>query len=101
LERDGHGYIGLTVYEKPFNGILHGHALLHVRRECLSVVKRWADRFDDRPLKSCEPVESVALHARPAVQSDLEHILKQRQLTARASALASSGSEAPHSLERG
>jgi hypothetical protein len=78
LERDGHGYIGLNVYEKPFNGLLHGHALLHVRRECLSVVKRWADRFDKRPLKSCEPIESVALHARPAVRSDLAYILKQR-----------------------
>jgi hypothetical protein len=79
LERKGHGYIGLNVYEKPFNGFLHGHALLHVRRDCLSIVKRWADRFDERPLRLREQVESVALHARPAVNSDLAYILKQRQ----------------------
>jgi hypothetical protein len=79
LERAGHGYVGLNVYEKQFNGILHGHALLHVRRECLSVVKRWADRFDERPPRLREQVESVALHACPAVRSDLEYILKQRR----------------------
>ena len=78
LERKGHGYIGLNVYEKPVNGLLHGHALLHVRRDCLSVVKRWADRFDERPPRLREQVESVALHARPAVRSDLAYILKQR-----------------------
>ena len=79
LERKGHGYIGLAAYEKPIDGLLHGHALLHVRRECLSVVKRWADRFDERPPRLREQVESVALHARPAVRSDLAYILKQRQ----------------------
>ena len=79
LERKGHGYIGLTAYEKPVGAVLHGHALVHVRRECLSVVKRWADRFDERPAKRGEAVESVALHARPAVNSDLAYILKQRQ----------------------
>jgi hypothetical protein len=79
LERKGHGYIGLNVYEKPFNGLLHGHALLHVRRECLAAVKRWADRFDEHPARPYEQVESVALHARPAVRSDLAYILKQRQ----------------------
>jgi hypothetical protein len=79
LERKGHGYIGLIVYEKPFDGLLHGHALLHVRRECLSVVKRWADRFDERPPRLREQVESVALHARYAVNSDLAYVLKQRQ----------------------
>src|SRR6201987_2944210 len=35
LERNGHGYIGLNAYEKPIGGFLHGHALVHVRRECL------------------------------------------------------------------
>jgi hypothetical protein len=79
LERNGHGYIGLNAYEKPIGGFLHGHALVHVRRECLLVVKRWADRFDERPPKSCEPVESVALHARHAVSSDLVYVLKQRR----------------------
>jgi hypothetical protein len=79
LEGKGHGYIGLTAYEKPVRGLLHGHALLHVRRECLPVVKRWADRFDERPVKPCESVESVRLHARPAVRSDLAYVLKERQ----------------------
>ena len=79
LKRKGHSYIGLATYEKPIDGLLHGHALLHVRRECLSVVKRWADRFDERPPGPREQVESVALHARPAVISDLAYILKQRQ----------------------
>jgi hypothetical protein len=50
-----------------------------VRRDCLSVVKRWADRFDERPASLREQIESVALHARPAVSSDLAYILKQRQ----------------------
>ena len=59
------------------------HALLHVRRDCLSVVKRWADRFDERPLRLREQVESVALHARPAVNSDLAYILKQRRFNGR------------------
>ena len=79
LERKGHGYIGLAAYEKPIDGLLHGHALLHVRRECLSVVRRSADRFDERPTGPREQVESVALHARPAIRSDLAYILKQRQ----------------------
>ena len=80
LERKGHGYIGLKAYEKKLGGLLHGHPLLHVRRECLSVVNRWADRFDERrPAKPREPVEGVALHARPAVRSDLGYVLKQRQ----------------------
>jgi hypothetical protein len=83
LERKGHGYIGLNVYEKPFTGLLHGHALLHVRLDCLSIVKRWADRFDERPTRLREQVESVALHARPAVRSDLDYILKQRRFNGR------------------
>jgi hypothetical protein len=79
LERNGHGYIGLNAYEKPVGGFLHGHALVHVRRECLPVVKRWADRFDERPAQPGEPVESVNLHARHAVSSDLAYVLKQRR----------------------
>jgi hypothetical protein len=79
LERKGHGYIGLNGYEKPLGGLLHGHALLHVRRECLPVVKRWADRFDERPARPHDQVEGVALHARPAVRSDLAYVLKQHR----------------------
>jgi hypothetical protein len=79
LERKGHSYIGLVVYEKPVAGLLHGHALLHVRRECLPIVKRWADRFDERPVGLRSQVEGVALHARPAIRSDLAYILKQRR----------------------
>jgi hypothetical protein len=79
LERKGHDYIGLASYEKPVGGLLHGHALLHVQRECLPVVKRWADRFDERPARPREQVESVALHARPAIKSDLDYVLKQRR----------------------
>ena len=75
----GHGYIGLTVYEKPLGGFLHGHPLVHVRLDCLSIVKWWADRFDERPPRLREQIESVALHARPAVNSDLAYVLKQRQ----------------------
>ena len=48
-------------------------------RKCLSVVKRWADRFDERPPRLREQIESVALHARPAVNSDLAYVLKQRR----------------------
>ena len=70
LERRGHAYVGLTVYEKPMGGFLHGHLLLSVGRKGLHVVKRWADRFDERrPTKPYE-TESVALHARPAVKSE-------------------------------
>lgn len=79
LKRNGHGYIGLNAYEKPIAGFLHGHALLHVRRDCMAVVKRWADRFDEPRAKPCEPAESVNLHARPAVSSDLAYVLKQRR----------------------
>jgi hypothetical protein len=79
LERKGHGYIGLAVYEKPVAGFLHGHALLHVRRECLPTVKRWAGRFDERAVGLRSQVEGVALHARPAIRSDLAYILKQRR----------------------
>jgi hypothetical protein len=79
LERKGHGYIGLTAYEKPMDGLLQGHALLHVRQDCLHVVKRWTDRFDERPPRLREQVESVALHARYAVNSELAYIPKQRQ----------------------
>jgi hypothetical protein len=79
LERKGHDYIGLTTYEKKVAGLLHGHALVHVRQDCLPVVRRWADRFDERPPKPCEPAESVNLHARPAVNSDLAYVLKQRR----------------------
>jgi hypothetical protein len=82
LERKGHEYIGLIVYEKGVGGLLHGHALVYVRQACMWVVKRWADRFDDRPvkpLKPYEPIEGVNLHARPAVSSDLSYVLKQRQ----------------------
>jgi len=80
LERKGHDYIGLTTYEK-IRGLLHGHALVHVRPDCLWIVERWADRFDDRPVYG--PIESVALHARPAVRSDLDYVLKQRRFNGR------------------
>jgi hypothetical protein len=76
LERKGHDYIGLTTYEKV-RGFLHGHALVHVRQDCMWVVKRWADRFDERPVYG--PIESVNLHARRAESSDLGYVLKQRR----------------------
>jgi hypothetical protein len=83
LERKGHDYIGLTTYEKRVGGLLHGHALVHVRRDCMWVVKRWADRFDEHPVKPYERIESVALHGRPAVHSDLGYVLKQRRFNGR------------------
>ena len=79
LERKGHVYVGLTVYEKPVGSRLHGHQLLYVRREGLPVVVRWADRFDDRPLEPGASIESVDLHARRAVPSDLFYVLKEHQ----------------------
>ena len=84
LERAGHAHIGMTTYENPVGGRLHGHLLLHVLPEGLPVVKRWAQRWDnlpsnDRRTKPSEPEESVDLHARPAVWSDLQYALKEHQ----------------------
>lgn len=75
----GHGYIGLTTYEK-INGYLHGHLLLHVQPEQMAVVKAWADRFDETPLRPHEIVEGVRRHARPyAGLSDIQYVLKQHR----------------------
>ncbi len=84
LERTGHAHVGMTTYENPVGGRLHGHLLLHVLQDGLSVVKRWTQRWDDLPsndrrTKPSEPVESVDLHARPAVWSDLQYALKEHQ----------------------
>jgi hypothetical protein len=59
--------------------LLHGHALVHVRRDCLPVVKRWRIGFDERRAKPREQAQSVNLHARPTIESDLGYALKQRQ----------------------
>lgn len=79
LERHGHDYIGLKVFEKK-NGRLHGHMPLHIARECLPVVERWADRFDRKPKRSYEAVEGVDKHARLADHKNaMLYALKQHR----------------------
>jgi len=78
LERKGHDFIGLRVFEKK-GGLLHGHMPLHVRREQMGVVKSWAQRFDDKRLERHERGPSVERHARPFVPSDIKYVLKQHR----------------------
>lgn len=75
LERKGHSYIGIICYEKSPDGLMHGHALLHVRRGQRKVVARWADIFGDKGREGPD----VPIHARPAVASDIDYILKQHR----------------------
>ena len=78
LERRGHAYIGMKAYEK-IGGWLHAHMLLHVTREGLPAVVRWADRFDERRKERYEIVEGVEKHARRADADALDYALKQRR----------------------
>lgn len=79
LERRGHAFIGFKAFEKK-NGRLHGHMPLHVARECLHVVERWADRFDRKPKRACEILEGVNKHARLADHDNaMLYALKQHQ----------------------
>lgn len=78
LERRGQPYVALKVFEKPAGGLLHVHALISVLPENRDVIERWADRVDGtRPRKSGEDATGVDRHARPAVASDVEYILKE------------------------
>lgn len=80
LERRGQPCVALKVFEKPSGGLLHVHALISVMPENRDVIERWADRVDwTKPKKSGEDATGVDRHARPAVPSDVEYILKEHQ----------------------
>lgn len=66
LKRRGVPFVCMRTYEKKrAGGSLHGHALLHVPKECFDVIERLADRFDRvaRKIRIEEEAE-IEIHAR-------------------------------------
>lgn len=66
LKRRGVPFICMRTYEKKRGGgSLHGHALLHVPKECFDVIARLADRFDRVARKvRIEEEAEIEVHAR-------------------------------------
>jgi hypothetical protein len=80
LERRGQPYVGLRVVEKKAGGELHGHALLFVLRSNLDAIRGWADTFEKSARVDYDEYQiSVARHARPAVETDVQYVLKQHR----------------------
>jgi hypothetical protein len=77
LERAGQPFVGMTAYEKPLGGNLHGHSLQFVMRRNFDRIERWADRFDGRRSNACD--YSVEIHARLAAPSDIDYLLKEHR----------------------
>ncbi len=77
LERRGQPAVGMTAFEKPIGGNLHGHSLQFVMRQNFDRIERWADRFDKRPRDKY--AFSVEIHARLAIPSDIDYILKEHR----------------------
>jgi hypothetical protein len=71
----GDPHVGITVYEKATAGCLHAHHLVYSRRALDDVLNRIADVY----VRSTDRTQHDAMiHARPAVQSDVAYITKQR-----------------------
>jgi hypothetical protein len=77
LERAGHAFIGLKVFEKRPGARLHAHALYHVARRCLGVIENAVDVFE-RKAKHGQKGD-VPIHGRPATADDVEYVTKQRR----------------------
>ncbi len=77
LERNGHAFIGLKVFEKRPGARLHAHALYHIAKRCMGVIENAVDVFE-RKSKHGQKGD-VPTHARPATANDLDYVLKQRR----------------------
>ena len=75
--RKGTPHIGLTVYEIGRNeGHLHAHHMVYLaNRADMKIVARVADVFEKKPTRKRH---DVVIHARPACETDIGYMTKQR-----------------------
>lgn len=78
LERRGQPQIGITCFEKPIGGYLHAHSLQYVMLQNFDRLELWEDRFD-RMRGGDKEAAQVEIHARLAVASDVDYLLKQHR----------------------
>jgi hypothetical protein len=83
LERHGQPFVGMTAFEKPSGGNLHGHALQFIMRHNFDRIERWADRFDNG--RADEYTCSVEIHARLVTDTNaaVAYMLKQHRWAGR------------------
>jgi hypothetical protein len=77
LNRRGHAFIGLKVFEKRPGYRLHAHGLYHVAKRCMDVIERAVDVFERRPRRGQKG--DAPMHARPSNADGVDYVLKQRR----------------------
>jgi hypothetical protein len=77
LNRRGHAFIGLKVFEKQPGDHLHAHGLYHVAKRCTYVIERAVDVFERRARRGQKG--DAPVHARPSNADGVDYVLKQRR----------------------
>jgi hypothetical protein len=77
LNRRGHAFIGLKVFEKQPGDPLHAHGLYHVTKRCVAVIEKAVDMFERRARRGQKG--DAPMHACPANANALDYVLKQRR----------------------